>query len=189
MKTIIPFQGFYCSLHDSILDNALELLAQDDSGDIDQDKHDKMFDAVNWRKVWVEYAKEYCYQLSQLIDIDLKFEELSSPKFYNYSTDRIFADISESDVLKMFDVVDKTKLNQMIKDNFTSCDGFISNYPNSLDDWDSDVTTWDHNQVGTLLSCYIDIEHDLKDIDYQISDRMDDAPYRFISNNYIEINE
>lgn len=84
---------------------------------------------------------------------------MDSPKFYNFTTDRIFCKIELAEVKRLFAIVDKTVLDKAIVDAFTSYDGFSSFYKNSLDQWPSDLSKWDHNQVGTLLNVYVK-DHD-----------------------------
>lgn len=85
----------------------------------------------------------------------LAIEEMTSPRKYNFETDRIFARIPTAIVKFLFWGLAREKhstLARMIKDRFTSCSGFISNYSTDLADWIEDpVSGWDHNQVGTLL--------------------------------------
>ncbi len=43
-------------------------------------------------------------------------------------------------------------LAQVIKERFTSRDGFLSGYRNELDSWlAKPLRDWDHNELGTLL--------------------------------------
>ena len=151
-STTIPFSGFYNSLHDSQLDNALESIFSNDRCDVYKSLMDKAFDSIDWRNVHTEYSKEYTSAFASEFNLStLVFEDLDSPKYYNYATDRIFCKIELSEVQDIFNRVDKVALNKHIKQRFTSCDGFISHYKNSLEAWPSDLADWDHNQVGTLL--------------------------------------
>jgi hypothetical protein len=177
----IPFSGFYNSIHDAQLDQTLEYMFSDDYGHINEGLRDRAFDCVAWKQAHIDYSKEFVYQLSQLIDIPLEFESLRSPKFYNFETDRIFAFISEESIMYMWSKIDRDKLQQLIHDRFTSCSGFISHYPNDLDRWSEDLLTWDHNELGTLLECYINDQHD--DLDYLIMSKMDDKTFSIISAN------
>lgn len=157
MLTTIPFSGFYETLHDSNLDQALDNMFSDyDTGcDIDHDLRDKAYDLVNWSAVHQAYAKKYAEQFAYHFKIDsLKFESMQSPKFYNYTTDRIFCTIDESEVRAMLAKVDAADFAKLVKETFTSRDGFISSYSPDLEDW-GDVADWDHNQVGTLLQAYV----------------------------------
>lgn len=166
METTIPFSGFYHSFHDYNLDQALEMVVSDDQGSAYDGLLDLARSSVDWSVAHDHYAKQFTRYFADKFDLDIKFKLLSSPKYYNFETDRIFCEISESEVLRLFNAVDRAVLERRIKERFTSCDGFISHYPNSLERWDSDVTTWDHNQVGTLIEAYIEA-HDAYDSDYE----------------------
>ena len=158
-STTIPFSGFYGSIHDSQLDNALEMMFSNGRGDAYKTLLEKAFDKVEWSYVHLEYAKEYAQAFAQEFNLKtLVFEELNSPKYYNYETDRIFCKIELSEIQDMFNKVDKVALNKRIKERFTSCDGFISHYDNKLADWPIDLAEWDHNQIGTLLDVYVNQE-------------------------------
>ncbi len=161
MEVIVPFSGFYHSVHNDYFDNTLEYCFNDDSGSpIDYDDHDslasKASDCINWRETWVCYADAYTDMIKSDFNLDsLKFKDLISPKYYNYETDRILAEISFSDVMAMYEAIDIEDLKTKVKELFTSCSGYISHYPSNLDDWDSDLANWDHNQVMTLMEVYL----------------------------------
>jgi hypothetical protein len=172
MEVKIPFSGFYESDHDKILDDAFEGIFQNDQGDIheyaqgqDEGERDNRlttayFD-VDWGKVRAEYVKAYTEAFTRQLNDDLKhkglqitltYKAMESPREYNFTTDRIFAEISLADVKKLYRLVDKAKFSKYLKDHFTSYDGFISFYSNDLDDWVvKPFKDWDHNEVGALL--------------------------------------
>jgi hypothetical protein len=156
LSTSIPFSGFYNSFHDAELDSALEQTFSDNIGEPRDALVQKAFDLVDWRKAHTEYAKQYaeCFAIEYGLKT-LKFEELSSPREYNFTTDRIFCEIALSEVKAIFKAVDKEALKQALKDNFTSYDGFISYYSNDLEDWPEDLEEWDHNQVGILIGLHV----------------------------------
>ena len=159
LSTTIPFGCFYYSFHDQDLDHALDLLCSDCTGCHTFDGvRDRMFDLVNWKKAHELYAKKYAALFAEVVGVDLSFETLISPKYYNYETDRIFCFISLEEVQRIFDAVPLESLQKRIEDRFTSRSGFISHYPNDLSRWGSDLASWDHNQIGTLLEVYADLE-------------------------------
>lgn len=161
METAIPFNGFYESEHDHELDRALEQMAQDDHGDpvtlYDEDGEELyLWDHVDWKKVHVEYSKLYVeaynwyYKSQSGIDLKLKFVEMTSPREYNFTTDRIFCKISYRAVKQVYDFLGKEAVEKSIKETFTSYDGFCSYYSNRIEDWPK-LREWDHNQVYVLL--------------------------------------
>jgi hypothetical protein len=101
------------------------------------------------------------------LPLGLEFEEMDSPREYNFTTDRIFMSIPRASVAKLMRMArrDKcVKLAAVIKERFTSYDGFLSSYSNRLGDWlKKPLSQWDHNELGTLLrACVPDLDEDLK---------------------------
>ena len=105
----IPFSGFYNSTHDSVIDSALEYEAEcyadsDQANDIILDAltvnhYDKIREALS--RLFVDGVNElFWYEYD--INLDLEFESLKSPKFYNYSTDEIYC------------YVDNDKINELV---------------------------------------------------------------------------
>ncbi len=83
------------------------------------------------------------------------FESMDSPREYNFATDRVYADIPLAVMRELFRRSKAEKhatLSTVIKERFTSYDGFSSGYSNYLADWLSKpLADWDHNELGTLL--------------------------------------
>ena len=161
MLTTVPFSGFYNSLHDAQLGRALEQLFSDRATgcQVNSRLFNEAFSAVDWGFVHVSYAGEYVDAFAEEFNVSLSFESLRSPKEYNFTTDRIFAEISEDEVRRVFSEVDPDDLTAIAKERFTSCDGFISFYDPDWRTW-GDVLEWDHNQVGTLLQALVGGEFD-----------------------------
>ncbi|MFM0341159.1 hypothetical protein [Paraburkholderia fungorum] len=97
-----------------------------------------------------------------------------SPREYNFETDRIFAYINRSSVRELYHRVDGAVLADMIRVRHTSCSGFISFYPNDLDDWKAKpLKDWDHNELGTLLLAVMK-QQGMEDWDAVLCTRMDE---------------
>ncbi len=99
--------------------------------------------------------------------LGMTFEEMTSPKFYNFETDRIFMSVPRDSVAKLMRLARRdqyVRLIAAIKERFTSRSGFISSYSNCLGDWlAKPLSQWDHNELGTLLGAYVgDLDEDLK---------------------------
>jgi len=160
MKTSIPFSGFYESIHSQELDNTINQMFSDDSGNAYESLSMLANDAVNWQGVFIAYSQAYVKSFALAFQLKtLKFQELSSPREYNFTTDRIFCTLDVEEVKEIFSKVGKEKLDEKIHERFTSRSGFISFYRNSLEDWPEDVADWDANQVGTLIEVYIQSKH------------------------------
>lgn len=129
----IPFSGFYNSIHDSVIDSALEYEAEcyadsDKANDIILDAlnvnhYDKIREALS--KVFVEGVNElFWYEYD--IKLDLEFDSLKSPKFYNYSTDEIYCYIDNDKINELVALLDnENDFIEALKDKYQSRDGFI----------------------------------------------------------------
>jgi hypothetical protein len=155
-SSLIPFSGFYGSIHDSYMDGVLEMREAEVSD-------------CDWENVFEEYAKEYVKKLAEWMDVSLEYEELVSPKEYNFMSDRIFAKISRSDFAKILCAVKGATLNNKVRQMFTSRSGFISHYPNNISEWGR-ISTWDHNQIGAVLAAYVDKYRESDNIEANIAE-------------------
>jgi hypothetical protein len=155
--TTIPFDGFYESCHNRALEDALNYLCADSSGDTFPTIAEKLFSEVDWSGVHEKYARLYADLWATILckytkeKITFEFDALTSPREYNFQTDRIFLRLSTADAEKLCKLVDHAVLAEVAKERFTSYDGFISHYSPRPEDWSEDVAEWDHNQLGTLL--------------------------------------
>lgn len=178
--TTIPFAGFYNTIWSYGIDRAeeihLEHLEQEEGVEI-KASSDAIWKAADYGAMYNYVARKYVDYFNDYIkdefdlDLDLKFESMQSPREYNFETDRIFCYISEENVRKLRSAVSDPALRHAIKERFTSRSGFISSYDNDLDDWNPDPTTWDHNELGTLLVALLD---DAEDWDWKIWEGMQD---------------
>tara|TARA_R110002126_G_scaffold9740_2_gene43450 strand:+ start:608 stop:1105 length:498 start_codon:yes stop_codon:yes gene_type:complete len=119
MKTIefaIEFGGFYHSLHSDKIDNDIEMFEYD-------------WEQVDYKKTHINYSKEYLFCLNNELDMNLKFVELVSPKEYNFTTDRIIAEIKYFDfkTLKKEYLLNNKFIN-WLNEISKSYDGFHSFY-------------------------------------------------------------
>ena len=160
MLTTIPFSGFYNSMHDDQIDWVIESMLSDSSGchPISQRLADEIWSHTG--DVRAEYSKAFTEGFQGLfnsetgLDVEFEWESVNSPRAYNFSTDRVFATVSLSDVRALFRKVDWKALDHAAKERFTSCDGFISHYSPYWRTWGS-MTEWDHNQIGTLIEALV----------------------------------
>lgn len=153
--TTLPFSGFYNTVHDGALDDALESVFQNDNGDIENpDILQRAQDATVWRIVQNSYAAEYTQCLAVEYNLPLVFESLKSPREYNFSTDIIYCTIAQEDVNWLFDTCDKNALAKLARETFTSRSGFVSFYSPDFEAW-GETETWDHNQIGVLIRAHI----------------------------------
>jgi hypothetical protein len=182
----LPFDGFYESFYSSEIDTILEREAewlverQEEEGvhaelRLDESEFAELLsDNHNHRECCELIAKTYTDAFDQVVSdaidlpLGLKFEELTSPRYYNFETDRIFAEVSDEVVASLFAKVSRETLRKTIEERFTSYDGFASHYSNDIYDWlAKPITDWDHNELGTLLLAVI-ADSDIEDLRWDV---------------------
>lgn len=93
--------------------------------------------------------------------LHLTYETMTSPREYNFETDRLFADIPLAVMYLLFRrsrAEGHKTLAAMIADRFTSYDGFRSHYANELASWlEKPLADWDHNELATLLGAAMEM--------------------------------
>lgn len=106
------------------------------------------------RRYQVDTRKFYSERYRQP-SIRLTFEEMTSPREYNFETDRLFARLPAVVIRRLFKLSrddNHETLAAVIAERFTHRSGFVSFYSNDLAEWlDKPLMTWDHNEIGTLL--------------------------------------
>ncbi len=171
MLTVIPFSGFYDSLWSDAIGSAQE-------SDVEyQTEQYPALDASDINEVlsrYTDYGKAY-QQLAEAyadkfndwladhleVPLTMTFESMTSPKEYNFETDRIYMKIGLDDILQIYAKVGRAALRAKAKEMFTSRDGFMSLYSPDIADWGS-IRDWDHNQLLCLLEAAVE------DTDYQM---------------------
>ena len=156
MLTSIPFSGFYYSQHSANIDRAVtDMFTDRDTGCTPNGGLEMaLFNTCDYRKVYTSYARSYCEDFGDWLGIkSLKFDELSSPREYNFTTDRIFAKVTLKDLYRVKREVTPLGLAAMAKEMFTSRDGFSSFYSPDVKSWGG-LAGWDVNQCGCLLAAY-----------------------------------
>ena len=172
----LPFSGFYNSPHDLAIDDAIgsnlyyqpldwydELKGYpNDDEAILQDIKEKAYEHVDtvisdikddakaaYAKV---YSERFCDDAG--LDCDVEKTEVESPKYYNYTTDRIFTPINIDGLTKLLASTPDEVLAAAVRDTYTSYDGFISGFDNDYyngDDWNLPLKDMQAVQLGTLL--------------------------------------
>ena len=96
------------------------------------------------RNAWVESFRGY---LPEFV-LSLENVEMTSPRYYNFETDRLWGDVELrddwKDVIREFMEENSDWLRERIKDEWTSYDGFMSFMSNNFDDLshDEDEDYW-----------------------------------------------
>lgn len=162
----LPFSGFYETIHGSKIDDDIEYYLSELSDEYIENNftngdiwHDIEIDFTRFKN---DYSRAYVNHFASEYDInDMTFESVESPRYYNYSTDRIFVNLTSEAVLNIIRCTDKDILKTVIKERFTSYDGFNSFYSNDVFEWGSIIENWDHNQLGALLEAFVYTETQL----------------------------
>lgn len=148
MKTrevTIPFSGFYESYPMDLLNDAVEQLDP-------HDEHHADIDYEGFAKMHIERYKQSLKD-EHGFELSIKFKALESPRFYNYGTDRIFAEIPVVQLFNMYqEFKESTNSQKVIDSRFKSRVGFFSHYEDFCEDWkEKPLGTWDHNELGILF--------------------------------------
>jgi hypothetical protein len=192
----LPFEGFYDSKYSGEVDHTEEREAewaeerQEEEGIPSMlrlkasDFAEALFDCTDYSACYRSISKAYVDAFNNVaseflgVPLGLTWESMDSPREYNFTTDRVYAHISVETVTALFTMSaaeGHKRLREAIKERFTSYDGFISGYPNTLATWlDKDVTDWDHNELCTLLGAM------LGGFEEQEGDRLDWAVYNVV---------
>ena len=164
------FEGFYNSYLD--LSENIEV-GEGESYSMTEEQ----FDEIDWKatnnnvsKFYLNYFKDELKDFFNEIGIiNLDFVKVDSPKYYNYSTDKLVCNIQ---IDKNVFVHELRKYNfeawrQFLKNNFTSYDGFISFYPNDPNEWAELITEKfedDNVIIETLLQFYLEQSEEFRGI-------------------------
>lgn len=191
MVARLPFEGFYNSRYSSEMDHIIE---QDGEHYVERQKEDgialhrhleaqdfqeALNDATNHRAFETSIAKCYVDAFSQLffdeteVDLQLEFESMTSPREYNFETDKIYAYVPIKAIEQLIGMSAESchkRLEKAIKATFTSRSGFASHYSNKLADWlAKPLADWDYNEIGTLIGAYMPEDFDW-DVYYRVCD-------------------
>ena len=187
LESTIPFDGFYESFISDDIDHQIgqQIEWDTDIYDLNEDEQQILWDnylSVNRSYFYNQIAKDYTNFYIDILNrrlkgftLKAKFNLITSPREYNFETDRIFIDIERDhaiDFIKYIIKNYKKELEEKIKDRFTSREGFWSHYKNGLDLWTQDYSEWDHNQIGTCFELF-DLEEE--DINYSLREYLSET--------------
>ena len=192
-KTIVNipnFEGFYCSWLDEEINHIARCEAEyfAEEYDLSEDKQQEIEESYctqNYHNLEVEICKTYIPHYFEAIEdkigfeLNASFESLTSPKYYNFETDRLFVEIDTDKIILLMSWICNNqfeKLRQVIESRFTSRDGYIPHYSNSLEEW-GDVDTWDYNQLGTALLVFVD---EYADFNYTLHENVSETIHNHI---------
>lgn len=190
----IPFMGFYNSWYSEEIDRQesdhIEHHINDSYGSEaehpeplrlnEYEMADIFYRHSSYDIAYRNIARAYVESFSSIVseglgfDLGLVFKDMTSPREYNFQTDRLFADIPFKVIARLFAMSKRDEhktLESVISERFTSCSGFISFYSNDLETrLDKPLLDWDHNEYCALLEACIELAGlDMRDdIDWPI---------------------
>ena len=186
------FTGYYSNpLYDvqRVEDDVIEYLEIENDILLTGEDIDKI--EFKYKDYYNSISKNLCKSVENLlfdlnIVTDIKFVKLVSPKYYNYTNDRIVVDINFNtetyntilDYLKE----NKEAFKEYLKDNYSSYDGFISFLSNDYEVWMHEYLKVGNEDIETCLSGVLDFI--LKENEYNEMSLLDDDCIQSI--NYIE---
>jgi len=143
----LPFSGLYNTIHDQMMDIALEQINSDDAG---KDNEVICTTNVRWAEVHLAYAQAYTKAAVEESGLDLAFQKIISPRDYSMGNDEIIVTFPLRDLEVAFGALDdagKKAWRELVEAELTERPGFIpfSEYPKDAVEW-GPVNTWDDAQ-------------------------------------------
>lgn len=195
METYAPiFNGFYGTAFSfepdmyCVMDNLCENFTENQKRLIRKFCDENYYLAIkdNYKNYTIDVAEAVCEFLSEKVsemlktNVEFEFQNIHSPKYYNYSNDSINVNLKcDFDTFMnnlLFFIKQHIKeFEQYIKDNYTSCDGFMSYYSNDVKDWIKNE--YGEHEIGSML------EFALRVFDEDIEEEM---IYYVLENVYAE---
>ena len=187
LESTFPFDGFYESFISDDIDHQIGQQIEWDSDiyDLNEDEQQILEDnylSINRSYFYNQIAEDYTNFYIEILNRRLKGFELkatykffTSPREYNFETDRIFIEIEENHAADFIEHIVKNykkELESKIEDRFRSRSGFISFYKNSIDLWTKDFKEWDCNMIGTCFELF-DLEEE--DINYSLREYLSET--------------
>lgn len=133
------------------------------------DLAEMLSDAADYQQAHLRVAKGYANAFAEMADdlfgfeTGLEFEEMTSPKFYNFETDKLYCRAPMATVERLFEISRDNGhevLKRLIVQRHSSRDGFISYYSNRPHEWlKKPLDCWDYNELETLLLAALEVAH------------------------------
>ena len=108
---------------------------------------------------------------------DFKLESISSPRYYNFETDRLVISCNANfDLLRQYALETNRKaFDEYLHEQFTSYDGFISFVPNNVAEFELDIDHWS----DILIEFYLLTNTDLDSYNYDLEEYASDQVYEY----------
>lgn len=156
----LPFSGFYETFHAQAFDDEISYLEEQyESNDTNNELIQDLYMSAFTKEGALGYAQAYVEAFIDEFDAlqGAKFESMSSPREYNFETDRIFIEMNGETFARVLRHTDQQIFERVCHERFTSRSGFSSFYSNEWQEWGK-ASTWDHNQIGALIQAYVETE-------------------------------
>ena len=193
-KTYLPlFPGFYNTIFEPNGEDC-------EIDEINRQRLEKNLTEINYDDCNFNYkdyeknmSEDMSYKIAEYLEsifgekIDITFEKVVSPKFYNFSNDSINIEIA-IDLNLVINYLESNlkEFKDYIKNKYTSYDGFISSYSNDGLNWLNDIKTIDFessHKLGSILD-FILINEDYEAIN--LIEDCTDSNYLY-AENYDEL--
>jgi hypothetical protein len=194
MKTINTFLPVFNGYYGTLLGDKLEDLDGEIEYFTEQTGREITYEDLNidYKKASKELSIDIFNEVSgKLIELGVikkaKFEELNSPREYNFYNDSIYCEmiLTKKNVakIKQYLTENNEAFKQYLKDRYTPCSGFIPYHPNYINcyEWTIDGIISDEHRLGAVLNfiCQVE-EYNEESIYYDVD---------FFIGNYIELKE
>ena len=159
IKAAIPFAGFYDSVWSGAIDTAEEQEIEnlmEDWPELEEEIQGVLISNADYngmhQAIAYAYVDAFKDQINEELSLAIKldFEEMISPREYNFTTDRIFCEIPVKHLETLFDKVGREAVAVTAREMFTSRSGFISFYDPDIETW-GPLEDWDANQVSAIF--------------------------------------
>jgi len=172
VKTYLPmFPGFYDTIFEADTDIVIEDINKQrkEKGLKELEFNDFEFDYNTYNtNVSIACCKFIKDNFKDYVT-NVEYEELISPREYNFKTDTIHVIIELSDenkknIIKTIEEDEEFKI--YLNEQYTSRDGFISFYSNNIIDWISnwDETMSDKHKLGSILDYIATLNYTIEDM-------------------------
>lgn len=160
IKTYLPlFSGFYNTIWQSDDKEQMEVSY------INEQRSAKGLEPINWDDCQFEYndyQMDVVKGIAQYLERELKtfvsditVERIVSPKEYNFRNDsaNVVITLSMDNVkaIKKYLIDNSEQFAGYLKDTYTSCSGFISSYPNNIEEFMTNKPLKDSHKLGSIL--------------------------------------
>ena len=161
VQTFLPvFNGFYNTLFEYIIDNAvdgaIEYHNEQNGTELSYDDFNFNFDSI-MREICKDAVIKIEEKLNEIgINSSIIYENLISPREYNFSNDSINIEINFKKFSQVIEILEQNfdSFALYIKEHYTSCSGFISSHSSYASDWMEDLREDAENEahkVGAVL--------------------------------------